>query len=97
MNLVHAATSFLAGRLTNLGPTEWLYVLGVAAVMLSSLLLWRRPLANLALVTVYLASANTAILGETTTAAIAGVLIVNCALGTLFASSIQQRASASHG
>src|SRR5438105_2090138 len=76
----------VAARLLELGPTGLFYLFVVAALLVSSLALLRRPFASLAVTTVYLATANTALLGETTSAMVAAVLIASCVSATIAAS-----------
>src|SRR5690242_13681224 len=81
--------NFLASLLSiepsALGPSEWVYLFVVGAVVLGSFAFLARPFVNLSLAIFYLASANTYILGTTVSAILAAVLIANCLVGTALA------------
>jgi O-Antigen ligase len=68
-------------RPSDLGPSEWLYLVTAAAVVLASFVLLFRPFANLALTIFFLGTANVAILGTFVSAIIATVLIANGLMG----------------
>jgi hypothetical protein len=82
-NLVAALVSFQSSAL---GLSELAYLIIVAAIVLISFASLLHPFVNLAVVMFYLATANTYILGTTTSAAISTLLIGNCLLGTLLVS-----------